>query len=242
MHTNVDGLSIEELRDSRASWWSGEFDDFLSSAFADVLPARILDAGCGVGTFEEHFASRCPSAWRPTSGACSAEGAAGIMAANRKLWWRGARGEWLVVAQVALIALVFLGPRTVVGQPAWPFPFARACPIAGGILMVAGGLLLLAGAVRLGPGLTPLPYPKDGATLVQTGPFALVRHPMYSGGLLAAFGWALLVQGWLTVGYVIVLFVFLDLKSRREERWLTERFPTYPGYQRRVRKLVPFVY
>lgn len=61
MHTNVDGLSIEELRDSRASWWSGEFDDFLSSAFADVLPARILDAGCGVGTFEEHFASRCPS-------------------------------------------------------------------------------------------------------------------------------------------------------------------------------------
>ncbi len=42
--------------------------------------------------------------------------------------------------------------------------------------------------------------------------------------------------------YVAALFVLLDVKSRREERWLVEKFPEYPAYQRRVRKLIPFVY
>jgi protein-S-isoprenylcysteine O-methyltransferase Ste14 len=102
--------------------------------------------------------------------------------------------------------------------------------------------MLLAGLVRLGRGLTPLPYPRDGGELVQNGPFAFVRHPMYCGGIALALGWALCVRSWLTLGYVAILFVFLDLKSRREERWLTERFPEYAGYRRRVRKLVPFVY
>lgn len=108
--------------------------------------------------------------------------------------------------------------------------------------MVAGGVLLFAGLVRLGRGLTPLPYPRDGAELIQTGPYALVRHPMYGGGLALAAGWALYVRGWLTLGYVLALFVFLDVKSRREEKWLAEKFPTYAAYQRRVRRLVPFLY
>jgi len=165
-----------------------------------------------------------------------------MVAANQKRWWKGARGEWLVVAQVVLIALVFFGPRTMSDQSAWAFPLPRACVIVGRALMILGGALLLAGLVRLGKGLTPLPSPRDGATLIETGPFALVRHPMYSGGLVLASGWALCVRSWLTVGYVIALFVFLDFKSRREERWLTEKFPTYRGYQERVRKLIPFVY
>ena len=164
------------------------------------------------------------------------------MPANHWHWWKGARGEWLVVAQVGLMGLVFFGPRTWSGQPAWPFPFAGACPFAGGALMSAGSLFFVAALIRLGPGLTPLPYPKDGATLVQTGPYGIVRHPIYSGGLVLALGWALCVRGWLTLGYAVLLFVFLDRKSRREEAWLAERFPAYPDYQRRVRKLIPFVY
>ena len=40
-----------------------------------------------------------------------------MVAVNQKSWWNGTRGEWLVVTQVALIALVFFGPRTMSGQP-----------------------------------------------------------------------------------------------------------------------------
>jgi protein-S-isoprenylcysteine O-methyltransferase Ste14 len=163
-------------------------------------------------------------------------------AADHKPWWRGARGEWLVVLQVVLIGLVLLGPRTLCGQPAWPFPFPQASSIVGVMLMLLGAGLLVAGLVYLGNGLTPLPYPKEEGKLIQTGPYSLVRHPMYCGGLIFSIGWALYVQGWLTLGYVVILFVFLDVKSRREERWLVEKFSTYAAYQRRVRKLIPFVY
>jgi len=108
--------------------------------------------------------------------------------------------------------------------------------------MVGGGILALAGAFRLGRGLTPLPYPRGRAKLADSGAFALVRHPMYSGGLAVSFGWAIDVQSWLTLGYAVALFILLDLKSRREERWLTEKFPGYTEYRRRVHKLIPFVY
>ncbi|MEK6629465.1 MAG: isoprenylcysteine carboxylmethyltransferase family protein, partial [Acidobacteriota bacterium] len=110
------------------------------------------------------------------------------------------------------------------------------------VLIVAGSTLFLAGLVSLGPGLTPLPRPKDDAPLIQTGPYAIVRHPIYCGALVLALGWALVIQGWLTVGYVLALFVFFDIKSRREERWLVEKFPEYRRYQQRVRRLVPFLY
>lgn len=157
-------------------------------------------------------------------------------------WWKGARGEWFVVGQVALMALVFVGPRRWSGWPATDLPFAGARPFLGAGLFLIGGALFLAGVIRLGPNLTPLPRPKDHATFVDTGAYSLVRHPLYSGGLLLAFGWALWIGSWLTLGYVALLLAFLDLKSRREERWLQEKFTGYAQYQRRVRRLVPFLY
>jgi len=162
--------------------------------------------------------------------------------ASRKPWWRGARGEWFVVAQIALMLLVFFGPRTVLGWPTWRFPVPHACPIVGIVLMAAGAVLMIAGLVSLRRGLTPLPYPREGAELVQTGAFVLVRHPMYSGGIVLSLGWALYVQSWLTLLYAAILFAFADVKSRREEKWLAEKFAEYPAYQKCVRRLIPFVY
>jgi protein-S-isoprenylcysteine O-methyltransferase Ste14 len=157
-------------------------------------------------------------------------------------WWKGERGEWYVLVQAVLMLLVFVGPRTLPGVPEFSPPFAPGRQAIGAVLLAVGGAFFLAGLFRLGSGLTPLPYPKDNAPLVQTGPFSLVRHPIYSGGLFACLGIALMVSGWLTYLYVAALFVLLDFKSRREERWLVQKFPGYPAYQRRVRKLVPFVY
>jgi protein-S-isoprenylcysteine O-methyltransferase Ste14 len=161
---------------------------------------------------------------------------------NRQPWWKGSRGEWLVVTQAALMALVFLGPSSIGGAGSAALPWPAGCRTAGPVVALAGVALLLAGIIRLGPGLTPLPYPKDDATFIDSGAFALVRHPMYAGGILLALGWALWVCSWLTLAYVLLLFVFLDLKSRREETWLAERFPGYRGYQERVRRLIPFLY
>jgi protein-S-isoprenylcysteine O-methyltransferase Ste14 len=157
-------------------------------------------------------------------------------------WWRGARGEWYVIGQLVLMAFVFLGPRTLPGLPAWPAPLARVSVLVGAAIGLAGVLLLLAGLARLGPNLTPLPHPTDRATLVQSGPYRFVRHPMYAGGIAMAYGWALFVCGWLTLAYATLLFAFLDAKATREERWLASRFPDYPAYQARVHKLIPFIH
>ena len=161
---------------------------------------------------------------------------------DRLPWWRGARGEWYVAAQLGLMILVFFGPRTAWGLLAWPAPIAHVCTFAGIALMLAGLTLLVAGGFRLGAHLTPLPYPSPHGPLHSAGAYGIVRHPMYGGGVILAYGWALLVHGWLTLAYASVLFAFLDFKSKREERWLVEKFPDYPEYRRRVRKLIPFVF
>jgi protein-S-isoprenylcysteine O-methyltransferase Ste14 len=157
-------------------------------------------------------------------------------------WWQGKRGEWYVITQVIFFLLVAFGPRTWPGLPAWTPPFTWLGYIVGMLLILLGGFLSLTGLLGLGSNLTALPYPKDDATFVETGPYRLVRHPIYSGLILAAFGWALWVNGWLTLGYAALLFVFFDIKSRREEGWLKEKFTGYEAYQKRVRKLIPFVY
>jgi protein-S-isoprenylcysteine O-methyltransferase Ste14 len=160
---------------------------------------------------------------------------------DRLPWWKGARGEWYVVIQVALLVLLGFGPRGVGGLE-WPRAIAAVTTGLGVALMVAGAALLTAALAKLGRNLTPLPYPKDDGTLVQTGAYRLVRHPIYSGGIALAFGWAFSVQGILTVAYAVLLFVLFDVKSRREERWLAAKFPGYADYQKRVRRLIPFVY
>ena len=157
-------------------------------------------------------------------------------------WWKGAHGEWYVVAQIALIVLVFFGPRNLPALPKWTPPFTWLGTIGGGAILLAGALLLAVAIFRLGSNLTAVPYPKDEGTLIETGPYRLVRHPMYCGGILISLGWAFLVHGWLTLGYAIIMLVFFDFKSHREEEWLKAKFPGYGEYQKRVRKLIPFVY
>jgi protein-S-isoprenylcysteine O-methyltransferase Ste14 len=141
-----------------------------------------------------------------------------------------------------LIVLVFFGPRNLSGWQIWTAPFTWLGSIGGSIILLAGILLLAVAIFRLGSNLTPVPYPKNEGTLIETGPYRLVRHPMYCGGILIAFGWSLLIHGWLTLSYVFIMLVFFDVKSRREEQWLKAKFSGYGEYQKRVRKLIPFIY
>lgn len=158
-------------------------------------------------------------------------------------WWRGTRGEWYVVVQFVLFAAIALSSRLWPTQVTWPPVVSLVTTVIGLVLMVSGAALAVWGLAALGSNnLTALPYPKDEATLQVTGPYAIVRNPIYSGLLFGAFGLGLWHHSWVTLGLSAGLFVLFDLKTRREQAWLAERFPEYAEYARRVRKLVPWVY
>lgn len=156
----------------------------------------------------------------------------------------GRRGEGWVVLQFLLFVIVALAPP---GER-FALPFLSAGPGAGGLrvigvlLMAGGGLFGMAAVLGLGRNLTAFPRPIEGGTLVTSGAYAIVRHPIYFGLILAAFGWALWNTSLTGVGLTVVLFIFFDLKSRQEERWLAQVYPEYRAYQQRVKKLIPWVY
>lgn len=152
----------------------------------------------------------------------------------------GRRGEgWLLVQLMLLVAVVaaslLLGPN-LEGAPR----FASA--VAGVVLLVGGLALVAAGARRLEGSLSPLPWPRAGGTLVDEGVYRRIRHPIYVGVVASALGWALFMASFAALVMVLLLAVLLDLKARREEAWLLERYPAYAEYQRRTRRFIPGVY
>lgn len=151
-------------------------------------------------------------------------------------------GWGYLVVQAGLFALLAFGPRTVNGMSEWSLRFALLGSVAGSVLLASGFILATTGVIHLGKNLTPLPIPKNSATLIVTGAYRLVRHPIYSGIICMAFGWGLWVNSWLTIGYALMLFIFFDVKSRYEECLLEEKFPEYTSYRKRVKKLLPFMY
>lgn len=158
-------------------------------------------------------------------------------------WWRNSRGEAYVVVQVVLMLLVVFGPSELPGIRRWETSWATLTLVSAGTLGAVGLLLTVLGTLALGRrNLSAFPRPPEEASLVTTGPYALVRHPIYSGVILLAVAWALVRRSPLTLAYAFLLFVFFDIKSRREEQWLQAKFTQYADYQRRVKKLIPFIY
>ena len=151
----------------------------------------------------------------------------------------GGRGEgWVAIQGVLLLVLVAggaIGPQ-LAGAP------RLVAGVAGIVLIGLGVALAAAGILRQRRQLTALPRPMDDAELADDGPYALVRHPMYGGIVLASFGWALATASAVSLVLAVAILVFFDLKSRREEAWLRERFADYAAYGERTRRLIPWVY
>jgi len=151
----------------------------------------------------------------------------------------GRRGEgWVALQAVLFVAVIATG----MAGPFWAGP-VRAIGALAGLAVITGGIALIAGGVvALRRQLTAFPRPVDDGRLIEDGAFGLVRHPMYGGGVLFAIGWALLMASVPTLLCGILLALFIDLKSRREEAWLGEVFATYAEYRRRTRRLIPWIY
>jgi len=163
-------------------------------------------------------------------------------APKNKMAW-GQRGEHLVAIQFLLMAIFVV-------LPVYPTIhtselFHELTLLRWATLLVSWVAALLLGALgsrHIKEFLTPLPYPVDHNRLVTTGMYALVRHPLYSSQLFAAFGWTVFNASLSHLLVTIIALLFFSYKASREECWLTERHPEYVEYARKVKKFIPWIY
>ncbi len=136
-----------------------------------------------------------------------------------------------VAAQFGIIAAMLLWPAH------WR-PGAAAWALAAAAVALAGWVF----AYNRPGNFNVRPEPKDGARMVTGGPYARVRHPMYSALLL---GCAALpaaapdlprVLGW------VLLVLVLRGKSALEEKLLLQRWPDYAAYRARTQRFVPWIW
>ena len=112
-----------------------------------------------------------------------------------------------------------------------------------GALLTLGGLLFAAWArTYLGRNWSGIVTVKEGHELVTGGPYAVVRHPIYTGLWLAVIGSALARAEWRGVlAVALVLWAFWR-KLRIEERWMLGQFGgAYEDYAKRTAALIPFL-
>ncbi len=144
----------------------------------------------------------------------------------------------LIVAGYLLAAPVVRGP--VLGDRF--MPWAPWTFWVGAALTVAGLLFSVWARVHLGRNWSGIVTVKQDHELITPGPYAIVRHPIYTGLLLAFIGSALARGEWRGVVAVALAWWAVHLKMRMEERLMREQFAdAYQTYSERVPALVPFI-
>ena len=144
--------------------------------------------------------------------------------------------KWSLAQATFLMAILFLPFKISMHLP----NFIRYL----GISFIIIGIGLAGYAVAsLKSNLKPSPKPRVGGSLVTTGLYSIVRHPAYSGIVIAALGYSLWTNDAIRFALTAALLIFFDFKSSIEEKWLEKSFPEFIDYKKRVsKKFIPGIY
>lgn len=114
--------------------------------------------------------------------------------------------------------------------------------ISGVILCGIGVLFMIWARHVLGKNWSGKVMIQKEHSLIQEAPYNIVRHPQYSGFLLALFGTALILGQAFSFIWFVFLAISIIIKSKQEDRILMKEFPNeYPSYKIKVKMIIPFI-
>lgn len=146
-----------------------------------------------------------------------------------------------VVANLAAFGLFFAALLIFSGNS----DASMALPLAlsGCLLALAGAALVVRSRAELGPAWSLVPKADQGTGLVTTGPYRLVRHPIYLGLALLAVGEALAFDSWPALVIVLSAVVpTLAWRAHAEEKLLSRTLgDRYAVYRKRTRMIIPYL-
>lgn len=155
--------------------------------------------------------------------------------ADRQHLQRYTRG--LTAVHLLALGAPFAAPRLTLSGPPWPLLGAGL-----GLYVLGQGLRGWAIAT-LGDWFQGALVVQAGQHVVESGPYRLIRHPAYAGGILRAAGTGLVLDNWLSVALLTVgMTVFVAVRIRREEGILRASLVPYEEYERRRARIVPGIW
>lgn len=173
------------------------------------------------------------------------------------IWWLAAftskravqvqsGGSRILQSGLLLIGLMFIFNFWDFFTQGWPVtrlvPHTSSWILAGTALTLLGLLFTLWARTILGSNWSGRVTIKQDHELILRGPYALVRHPIYTGLLTALLGTAIIYGYARCFAGVLICTFGLWLKSQTEEKFMLQQFGNqYAAYRQRVRALVPFV-
>jgi protein-S-isoprenylcysteine O-methyltransferase Ste14 len=158
-------------------------------------------------------------------------------------WWKGALFRFILIVAILLLlgALRFWHLLGYIGSYETGSSSIVLSSI-GLLFCVSGMALAILARIYIGRNWGMPMSQREDPELVTTGPYAFVRHPIYTGMLLAVLG-TVLVSGipWL-IPFVIICAYFM-YSAKTEEKHMLQQFPkAYPEYRKRVKALIPFIW
>ncbi|SER21584.1 methyltransferase family protein [Neolewinella agarilytica] len=110
-----------------------------------------------------------------------------------------------------------------------------------GLVMVVAGIGLASLAmIQIRTSFSPFPTPVEDGQLISNGAFSVARHPIYTGILLAAFGYAFYTAYTDKLIWSVLLLILFYFKSSYEEQLLSQKYAGYADYKKRVGRFTPW--
>jgi protein-S-isoprenylcysteine O-methyltransferase Ste14 len=145
---------------------------------------------------------------------------------------------------IALAFVLLLGRKSPDALKVQLTPRQPWLGLLGDTLCIASVVFAICARVRLGANWSgAMAMVREGHELVQSGPYRIIRHPIYTGLLFAMLGTAFTIGSVASYLAVLLALAAFLARIRVEEKLMTSQFPdAYPLYQRRTRALLPFLW